>query len=283
MKIKLLICLCMIFVLLGVCVHGEESMDDRDAVKIPVVMYHCIGEEAGGLTVSPEKFRMHLETMLENGYTPVSLQELVDYVDEGRKLPEKPVCVTFDDGYTDNYLNAFPILKEMNCKATIFVIGSSVGKDTYKNTGVPIIPHFNYEQAKEMIQSGLISIQSHTFDMHQSGAIEASENVRENLIRFPGESLRDYMMVLENDVLVAKTVLETNLGEPVIGMAYPMGRYNGLVELAIKKSGIRVSFATSTGANYVRKNNKDSLYSLNRYNIYEDVDSEQLLKWLNEE
>ena len=113
MKIKLLICLCMIFVLLGVCVHGEESMDDRDAVKIPVIMYHCIGEEAGGLTVSPEKFRMHLETMLENGYTPVSLQELVDYVDEGRKLPEKPVCVTFDDGYTDNYLNAFPILKEM--------------------------------------------------------------------------------------------------------------------------------------------------------------------------
>ena len=281
MKTRLFICVLIICVFLGIGVYADT--DERDVVKVPALMYHCVGENVNDLTVSPENFRMQLETLIENGYTPISLQELVDYVDKGAALPEKPVCITFDDGYTDNYTQAYPILKELNCKATIFAIGSSVGKDTYKNTGKPIFPHFNFEQAKEMTDSGLISVQSHTFDMHQSKAAEGKALVRENLMYFPGENLREYLTALENDVIVAKTLLETNIGKPLIGMAYPMGRYNPLVELAIKKNGIRVSFATSSGTNYVRKNNPDSLYSLNRYNIYDSVTPELLLEWMSEE
>ena len=283
MKTKFLLWFFVIMLLTCINVVAKNKVDERDVVKVPTIMYHRVGEDVNELTVSTEIFRMHMETLLENGYTPVSLQELVDYVDDGAVLPEKPVCVTFDDGYTDNYLYAYPILKELKCKATIFVIGSSVGKNTYKNTGIPIFPHFDFAQAREMTESGLISIQSHTYDMHQSKAAEGSEKVRENLMYFIGESLREYVTALENDVIIEKTVLENNIGKAVIGMAYPMGRYNGLVELVLRKNGIRVSFATTEGANYIKKKDVNSLYSLNRYNMYNSVTAEKLLELLSEE
>ena len=77
------------------------------------------------------------------------------------------MIVTFDDGYSSFYELAFPILKELSIQATVFPIGVSVGKDTYKDTGISIIPHFNWQQAQEMASSGLVSIQSHSYDMHQ--------------------------------------------------------------------------------------------------------------------
>ena len=252
-------------------------------VRIPALMYHCVDDNINDVTISKANFRKHLEVIKENGYTPISVDELIAFVDDGEALPEKPVCITFDDGYTDNYLNAYPMLKEFDFKATIFAIGSSVGKTTYKESDKPIFPHFGFGEAREMIDSGLISVQSHTFDMHQARDFEDGSSVRENLLPVFGETLREYLMVLENDVIIQKTFLTTNLGKPMIAMAYPIGKYNGMVELVLKKNGVRVSFATSVGPNYVMKNNRDSLYSLNRYNIHDAVSAEQLLEWLDEE
>lgn len=277
----------LIFIILVICfvsvITVSAETDNRSTVRVPALMYHCIDNNANDVTIAPENFRKHIETIVENGYTPVSLQELVDYVDRGRSLPEKPVCITIDDGYLDNYLNAYPILKEFGCKATIFAIGSSVGKSTYKNTGIAIFPHFDYTQAKEMVESGLISVQSHTFDMHQSKTAENTAYPRETLMQLPGEGFREYVVSLENDIQLSKKMLEAEIGEPVIGLAYPRGMYNGTVEFIMRKNGIRVTFATSTGVNYINKDDANSLYSLNRYNMHDGVSAEQLLEWLNEE
>ncbi len=281
MKFKAFVCFLLISIFSGITAFAGE--DSRQSVKVPVLMYHCVNENADEFTISEENFRKHLDIMKENGFTPVSLRELVDYADYGEALPEKPVCITFDDGYMDNYRNAFPLLKEYNFKATIFAIGVSVGKSTYKNTGYPIIPHFGYAEAVEMTESGLISVQSHTYDMHQWRQGETGNVIRENLLQIDGESLREYLLALENDIIINKTLLEKGIGEAVIGAAYPTGVYNGLVELVMKKNGIRVTFATSQGSNYIVKNDKNSLYSLNRYNIHDAVSPEQLLEWLNEE
>ena len=69
---------------------------------------------------------------------------------------------------------AFPILKELEMPAVVFPIGISVGKDTYKDTEIPITPHFTWEQAVEMANSGLISLQSHTYDLHQKTEYETA-------------------------------------------------------------------------------------------------------------
>ncbi len=271
-----------IFLIIILIFSVPASAQNSDTVAVPVLMYHSVSDSGEYVVISPENFRKHLEAIEENGFTPVSLDELIRYVDYGFPLPEKPVCITFDDGYLDNYTQAFPMLKEFGFKATIFAIVSSVGKETYKNTSYGITPHFDYEQAKEMTDSGLISIQSHTYDMHQSTKFEAGP-VRETVLRLKNESLIDYITRFRGDVLTAKTILETELEKPVVGFAYPLGKYNAITDYILKTNGIRVSMATSTGINYITAYDKNSLYNLNRYNINDSVDAELLISWLSGE
>ncbi len=271
-----------IFLILILIFSVPVSAQSGDTAAVPVLMYHSVSDSGEYVVISPENFRKHLEAIEENGFTPVSLDDLIKYVDYGFPLPEKPVCITFDDGYLDNYTEAFPLLKEFGFKATIFAIVSSVGKETYKNTTYGITPHFDYEQAKEMIDSGLISIQSHTYDMHQSTKFESGP-VRETVLRLENEGLMDYITRFRGDVLTSKTILETELEKPLVGFAYPLGKYNAITDYILKSNGIRVTMATSVGMNYIKAYDKNSLYNLNRYNVYNGVSSEQLIQWLSGE
>ncbi len=260
-------------------VHAESS----ETVKVPVLMYHSVCEGNSNAIISPQNFRKHLEAIRDNGFTPVSLRDLVNFVDYGEALPQKPVCITFDDGYSNNYLEAFPCLREFGFKATIFAIGSSVGKDTYKGTIHKMNGHFDYDEAREMVESGLISVQSHSFDMHQWAAFESNVRPRENVLRLQSENLLDYVQKFEGDFLKSKESLETELGEEVIGFAYPSGKYNHITEYLLKKNGVRATFTTTVGQNYVKKYDRNSLYNMNRYNIYDGVSADTLLRWLNED
>ena len=78
-----------------------------------------------------DKLREQLQTIKDNGYTTLTMSELNDYLFKNKPIPEKSVIITFDDGYRDNYTNAFPILKEFNMNATIFVISSYINRDLY--------------------------------------------------------------------------------------------------------------------------------------------------------
>ena len=109
-----------------------------------------------------------------------------------RLCRKKPVVITFDDGYLSNYQYAYPILKETGMVATIFVIGATVGNtEHYKNTNYPITPHFTFQQGAEMVASGIISIQSHTYDMHQWAPYETSDSPRVNILPWPGRPRRN--------------------------------------------------------------------------------------------
>lgn len=135
----------------------EIIFDERNEVELPILMYHHITPEASiivnHMTITPERFEKHIIDILAVGYTPVFLEDLISYVESGEKLPEKPICITFDDGYLSNYEYAFPILKKYNIKANIAVIGTSIGVNEYKDTNYSIIPHFSIEQAQEMENS----------------------------------------------------------------------------------------------------------------------------------
>lgn len=257
--------------------------DYRESVRVPVLMYHAVAdadEATDAFAVTKVRFLEQMETIRREGYTPVSLAELVNYVDYGANLPDNPVCITFDDGYLDNYTVAFPILKQYGYKATIFAIGSSVGKDTYKDTGIPMNPHFNYNQAREMNLSGLVSVQSHTYDMHQSARHEGRENCRSNILRLEGESVIDYVRNLRNDFIKSRAETEGQIGAKLFALAYPGGRYDALTEAVLKSLGVRVTFSTTLGENYVKHGDAQSLYALNRYNMNDGVDSETLAQWL---
>ena len=208
---------------------------DEISAQVPILMYHHLSEDVtNSEMVSPEQFEAQIRALSEAGYTGVSFDELQAYVLRGAPLPEKPVVITFDDGYESNYTLAYPILQKYGMKATIFAIGVSFGKDHYKDTDYAITPHFGAAEAAEMAASGLISIQSHTYDMHQWPPYESGSAVRENILPLPGEGEEAYVQALTEDFTRSRTLLEDAAGQPVDVLAYPAGQYSTLAQVTLQ-------------------------------------------------
>ena len=144
------------------------------------------------LVVPPDEFRKQMQYLHDEGYHTITMDELYEYVTNGTALPDKPVLITFDDGYIDNYQHAFPILKEYNMKATLFMITSAFGESRFVNV----------EQLKEMQANG-IDIQSHTVN-HKDLRSMSLDQARDELIG-------------------SKAVLEDRMKHPVRYIAYPGG------------------------------------------------------------
>lgn len=139
--------------------YGLEEVPSYKRAYIPVLMYHDfqedITEEQASAVVHPDLFEDQLKILLESGYTPINFKDLNSYIGGEGGLPLKPIIITADDGYLSNYETAFPILKKYQVPATFFVTTRYVGVDTMS-------AHFTWDQAKEMEESGLIDIQSHS-------------------------------------------------------------------------------------------------------------------------
>lgn len=257
--------------------------DSRRQVNVPVLMYHHLDETGGTDTViSPEGFRAQMELLRREGYTPMSLDDLVAYTDGDGDLPEKPVCITFDDGYESVYTLALPILREYGYPAAVFVIGVSVGKDTYKDTGQAIIPHFGAEQMAEMATSGLISVQSHTYDMHQWEPYEKAGPARTSMLPLPGETEAAYAAVVREDFRREAAVLAEGGVDEVYALAFPLGRHTELTDQVLKDLGVRLTLTTEADrVNTVVRGDPDSLYGLGRLNMTDDLPEETILAYLS--
>ena len=134
-----------------------------DGCRVPVLMYHAVSDDCWGfssLFVSPDDMEQQLKLLVDEGFTPIWFEDL-PHADEY----EKPVILTFDDGYDDNYTELYPLLQKYNVKATIFVIAAHLGT-----------PHkMTAEQVKELSDSGLVSIQSHTMTHGRLDAMNEAE------------------------------------------------------------------------------------------------------------
>lgn len=241
----------------------EYKKYETEEVSLPVLLYHNITETPkSSMDISPENFERNISYLCERGYNTISLSQLEDYVFKGINLPEKPILITFDDGYYSNYEYAFPILKKYNCKAVIFPVGITFGTDEYM--GRKILRHFGFAEANEMIESGLIEIGSHTFDMHQT---EAAENPRMGAVSLSGESDREFAVVFKADCAKYSEEIYANLIKTTSSLSYPYGNHNTVSDVCAKELGINVTFTTEEGINTVVKGIGQSLYNLKRYSI----------------
>lgn len=245
-------------------------------VSIPILLYHDIQDTGeGDSTISKKVFLSHLDAIQKAGYNTVTFQQVISFVKHGLSLPEKPILITFDDGYLSNYKIAWPALRARGMVGTIFVIGSSVGKDTYKDTGVSTIPHFTYGQAREMIDSGVMSIQSHTYDLHQYRPLEL-DGGRKGVLPKEGETAEAYLQVLQQDFQRSKDTLYQNTGAIIQVLAYPHGLYTQDSETISTQLGFSVTLTTQAKPALVRHNDPDSLHLMGRYSI-DDCTPQELL------
>ncbi|CAM3038619.1 polysaccharide deacetylase family protein [Paenibacillus sediminis] len=201
--------------------------------SIPILMYHSIGlNDRSTLFVPPKVFNKQMEHLKNAGYHTMTFKDLINWKTE-EVIPDKPILITFDDGYLDNFTIVYPILKRLQMKATIFVTSDFIG---FPN-------HLNWGQIKEMEQSGCIEIGVHT---------------RHHL-----DLTKNNPLQLVDEVWGAKQRLEKRLGHPMIAFAYPSGKFNHKVVEAVKRAGFE--FAVTTQPGYAVK--KQGFLTLHRVRI----------------
>ena len=226
------------------------------SVQVPILLYHHISED----TLTQEQFQTEMQLLKDGGYHTVSFDQIFDFVEKGTPLPEKPVCLTFDDGYLSNYEIAYPLLKEYGMKATFFAI---------------------YEQAKEMSDSGLVSIQSHTFDMHQWAPYEPGDRVRNNILRWEDETEEEYTEALTADFSKSREELEAATGKPVNVLAYPGGQFDALSESVLRSLGVKATLTIQPGKAKLTEGEPECLYLMNRFYVQPDTTEEAFLEWIS--
>ena len=247
-----------------------------ESVNVPIVVYHHISEDKARhntLTISPEKFESDLVAIKEAGYTTVTFKDLENYVNEGTPLPEKPIVLTFDDGYLSNYDYAYPLLQKYNMKATIFMIGWSTGRTTHRIEGAKFDPHFTYEQAKEMYDSGLVDLHNHSYDMHEGETAE-----RYGALPKADENTAQYEQAFKSDLLKNDQLIEENIGNEVFAFSYPYGKYTVQSEQMLKDIGYTVSLTVKEGINVIKRGDATTLYGLKRINSGSDLSSAGLIE-----
>lgn len=185
--------------------------------QVPVLVYHRVGYTADNFTVTPERFTHDLQTLQQYGYCTITLEQLQKFLNEGNnELPDKPILITFDDGYMDNFENAYPILKKHGMVATFFVITSMLWMEG----------RLTPERIAEMAQGGM-SFGSHTVSHKPLGELAWAE--------------------IHDELVISKAVLESVLGKTVNGIAYPRGSYNDNVITIAQNVGYITGFTVREG------------------------------------
>lgn len=152
--------------------HWRIVLTVPEKTRIPVLMYHSVSPSFSlipnrGLSVSPSLFESHLNYLKKRGYKIVSLEEIIEHMQGGNIISGKKVCITFDDGYQDNYTYAFPLLKRFGFKATVFMstdfIRSDEPPDEILKKDHPAGPdaYLSWKEISEMEDTGIIHVESH--------------------------------------------------------------------------------------------------------------------------
>ncbi len=194
--------------------------------EVPVLMYHYLSEPPADaniyrtdLSVAPNRFVEHLDALRGAGYTTISLYDLYNHLALGAPLPERPVLLTFDDGYRDNYVNAFPRLRERGMTATFFVVTDFIdaGREEY----------ITWEMAREMQNAGMY-IESHGRDHTTLQNREA-----------------DYLVW---QALGSAETIQFELGITPRFVSYPAGEYDDATVDVFRSAGYVAGFTTRQGS-----------------------------------
>ena len=205
-----------------------------DPRTVMVLNYHKVVDEHMSLSVPLADFEQHMKWLKEYGYTSITPEELYEFIVNGSELPEKPVLITFDDGYKDNYTNAYPIMKKYGFKGTIFVVTGFLG--VYDN-------YMTWEQAKELADNGF-SIESHTYS-HKSMTEANDEEISKELTK-------------------SRDTIKNKLGIDADFMAYPTGTYNLHIAELVQKAGYKGAFTIK----YDNVSRESNVYALERVPIF---------------
>ena len=270
-------------ILLGLCVLVAVVAVPRtpaaQTADVAILMYHAFTEneaETSSVCTLASEFERQLSALRDAGYTSVGYADLIEFVNGKGKLPEKPLLISIDDGYQNNLDLAAPLLEKYGFCANIAVIGVSIGHTTYKDTDIPIMPHFSLEDARPWIKRGVLTVTTHSYDMHQIAAVDGND-CRRGVLQMPDEAEPDYIAALTQDYTHAQEQLAGLPGKVLPVFTYPFGAYSELSERVLQEQGVQVTVTIADGANRLVKGEPETLRLLRRINVPAGMEPDALL------
>ncbi len=212
---------------------------------VPIVMYHSVDPNAkpeNRLAVTLKTFERQMHFLKNRNYNVLPLESVATLIKERKKIPPKTIAITFDDGYKDNYIYAFSVLKKYDFPATIFLIVNEIGRQENDR--------LNWKEIKEMQDSGLVTFGSHTLSHPLLTDIKSEDD-------------------LKKDIFSSKKILEEKLGRKVNAFSYPGGRFNDKIKQLVITAGYKLAVATNPGKKFA----DDDIFALKRLRISENCNN----------
>lgn len=220
---------------------GPTPDGETRALRVPILMYHYVSEPPADadiyrrdLSVAPERFAEHLDYLVTAGYRVITLDDLLYALTIGRELPGKPVVLTFDDGYVDNYIEAFPRLRDRGLVGHFFIVTDFVNQE---RPG-----YMTWPQIEEMAAAG------QRFGSHSRDHPDLS-----------GKDT-DYLVW---QALGSKESIEEHLGYHPRWLAYPSGKYDAQVIAVFRSAHYWGGLTTQQGATHTQ----DGVFELKRVRV----------------
>lgn len=237
---------------------AAAHMEDDGTVCVPILMYHEVKlTNAGRDVITPGEFEEDLNYLKTAGYTTVTMGDLIDYVYDAKPLPEKPVVLTFDDGYLNNYVYVFPLLKKYHTKIVLSIIGKNTDDFTYIPDDNINYSHVTWKQLKEMSDSGLVEVQNHTYDLHKITRSRFGCGKRQ------GETQAHYEKALTDDLGRLQSEIRIFTGRTPTTFTYPYGKVSSDSLPILKEMGFKASLSCDYGVNLL-SDDPDTLFGLKR-------------------
>lgn len=246
------------------------SANNPKTVNLPVLMYHQISPNSKSwneYVISPEEFRADMEYIKTLGWETVGVKDIIAWQRGEFEMPEKPVMITFDDGFYSLVEYAEPILEEFGFKAVAAIIGSLCEQYSDNNIYPGEWDYLSWDDVIEMSDRGNIEIQCHSWDLHNT------ENSIGCAKRW-GESVASYRRRLSEDLSKFINEFEKRKINFCYTIAYPYGSYDKYTSDVIKDMGFDAAFTCTEKVN-VLTGDEEELYYLGRFNRPHGMSSEK--------
>lgn len=271
-----LLTLCLITAVLSVHLTGQcDTGAAEDVINLPIIMYHEVKYgKSGKDAISPYEFESDLKYLRDNGYTSITMSALIGYVHDGQPLPGKPVIISFDDGYLNTYKFAYPLIKKYGVSMVLSLIGKSSDDFTQSPSTSIDYSHVTWDQLGEMVSSGLVEVQNHTYNLHR---MNGPHSGRLGCMRKYGESDEEYERILKEDITKLQRKLLITTGYLPNTFTYPYGKYNSISDRVIRELGFKASLSCDFGINIITRD-PECLYNLKRVGRPHGTSLERVLK-----
>lgn len=274
---RLIICdIVIILIALIITFTGKnkwKAYNIEEKIFLPVIMYHSIVNNEAAVndyTVTPEIVENDLKYLSENGYTAVSTEDVIRYVNGGDNLPPDPVIITADDGFYNNSTYLLPLLEKYNMKAVISIVGYYSEVTAAADPHVPEYSYLTWNDITRLKNNGRIEIANHTYNMH-------FDKGRKGCSRLYNESYDEYADALFEDIGLCQTLLSLNCGITPVVFTYPFGCISEESIPILKSMGFAAAFSCYERPNYITRD-PDCLFTLDRYNRSGYLSTEEFMK-----